>query len=247
MSLLVAAALVGTLLSPTSVAPEYVALGDSYASGVGAGATKGRCRQSQHAYPALFAKGFPSFTFAACTGAATADVVANQLKALTPATTLVTITVGGNDLGFVDVMTTCTLGGDKSCVNRVKQAKEFIESGLPAALDTTYAAIRQAAPNARLVVVGYPRLFEDVSKCRSLSHTKRTAINTAANLLSDVTAKRAASAGATYVDVRDEFSGHGVCAATPWINGLTSPTSNSYHPNKAGQAGYAQALTAAVP
>ncbi|TWP48162.1 SGNH/GDSL hydrolase family protein [Lentzea tibetensis] len=247
MTLFAAAVLVGTLLVPTSVAPEYVALGDSYASGVGAGGTKGPCRRSDNAYPALYAKGFPSFTFAACTGATTADVVGTQSNSLTPATTLVTVTAGGNDLGFVDVMTTCTLSGDKSCVKRVKRAETYIHAELPKALDATYAKIKQLAPNARLVVVGYPRLFEPSTDCRALSPAKRTAVNAAADVLNDATAKAAANAGATYVDVRAKFSGHGVCSASPWINGLVSPTSHSYHPNKAGQQGYWQALTAAAP
>lgn len=247
MTLFAAAVLVGTLLVPTSVAPEYVALGDSYASGVGAGGTKGPCRRSDNAYPALYAKGFPSFTFAACTGATTAEVTGTQSKSLTPATTLVTVTVGGNDLGFVDVMTTCTLSGDRACVKRVKRAETYIGTQLPGALAATYAKIKQLAPNARLVVVGYPRLFEPSADCRALSPAKRTAINAAADLLGDATAKAAADAGATYVDVRARFSGHGVCSNAPWINGLVSPTSNSYHPNKAGQQGYWQALTAAAP
>lgn len=244
MSLFAAAALVGALLAPTSVAPEYVALGDSYASGVGAGGTKGECRRTDRAYPALYAKeaNVPSFRFVACTGAATEDVIGTQLSALTPATTLVTITAGGSDLDFTGVMTTCVLSGDRSCLRRVERASAFVRAGLPALLDTAYAAIRQAAPNARLVVVGYPRLFEPGVRCRALTSAKRAAINAAADLLSQVTAERAAHAGATYVDVRGVFAGHGVCAAEPWINGLVSPTSNSYHPNKAGQAGYLRAL-----
>jgi lysophospholipase L1-like esterase len=252
MSLFTAAVLVGTLLAPTpagsfGIAPEYVALGDSYASGVGAGATKGGCRRSANAYPALYGKGVPSFTFAACTGATTADVLEEQVPKLTPATTLVTITVGGNDLGFVDVMTTCTLGGDKACVARVKKAESFVNSQLSAIYRDLYAKVRSAAPNAHVVVVGYPRLFEPVAKCRSLSPAKRAAINAAADLLNDVTAKAAADAGMQYIDVRGAFAGHGVCAPEPWINGLVSPTSSSYHPNKAGQLAYFHALTAALP
>lgn len=233
-------------MAPAPVAPEYVALGDSYASGAGAGSyAGGSCRRSSNAYPALRGKDFPSFKFVACSGATTKSLK-NQFKALTPATTLVTITVGGNDLGFVDVMTTCTLQGDKACVSRVAKAVRFTHDQLPARLDTTYATIKAAAPNAELVVLGYPRLFTPNDRCRTMSRPKRQALNDAADQLSGVMGAAAARAGARYVDVREAFAGHGVCSGEPWINALVSPTEDSYHPNRAGQAAYFRALTSAV-
>ena len=187
-------------------------------------------------------KDFPSFKFVACSGATTKSLK-SQFKALTPATSLVTITVGGNDLGFVDVMTTCTLNGNSSCEKRVEKARVFTRDQLPGRLDTTYAAIKEAAPGAQLVVLGYPRLFTPNDSCRTLSARKRQALNDAADELSGVVAAAAERAGARYVDVREAFADHGVCANEPWINALTNPTDDSYHPNKAGQAAYLRALT----
>ncbi|MBM7863372.1 SGNH/GDSL hydrolase family protein [Lentzea nigeriaca] len=231
------------LMAPAPIVPEYVALGDSYASGAGAGSyVDGSCRRSSNAYPALRGKDFLSFRFVACTGATTKSVT-SQVKAITPATTLVTITIGGNDLGFVDVMTTCTLNGDRSCEKRVAKARGFTRDQLPARLDATYAAIRNAAPRAELVVLGYPRLFTPNDKCRTLSKRKRQALNDAADELSEVTAAAAKRAGARYVDVREAFADHGVCSGEPWINALVSPTQDSYHPAKAGQFAYFEALT----
>ncbi|MFS8101821.1 SGNH/GDSL hydrolase family protein [Lentzea alba] len=230
-------------MAPAPVAGEYVALGDSYASGAGAGSyLDGSCRRSSNSYPALHGKGFPSFKFVACSGATTKSLK-SQFKALTPATSLVTITVGGNDLGFVDVMTTCTLNGDKSCEKRVGKARDFARDQLPGRLDATYAAIKTAAPSAQLVVLGYPRLFTPDDGCRTLSVRKRQALNDAADELSGVIAAAASRAGARYVDVREAFADHGVCADEPWINALVSPTDDSYHPNKAGQAAYFAALS----
>jgi lysophospholipase L1-like esterase len=230
-------------LAPVPLAPEYVALGDSYASGAGAGSyVDGSCRRSKNAYPALHGTDFPTFKFVACSGATTKSLK-SQLKALTPATSFVTITIGGNDLGFVDVMTTCTLNGDKSCEKRVGKARAFTRDQLPARLDATYAAIKTAAPNAQLVVLGYPRLFTPNDECRTLSKRKRQALNDASDELSDVIGAAAARAGARYVDVREAFADHGVCADEPWINALISPVDDSYHPNKAGQAAYFEALT----
>jgi hypothetical protein len=181
---LMAGVLAVVLMAPAPVAPEYVALGDSYASGAGAGSyVDGSCRRSSNAYPALRGKDFPSFRFVACSGATTKSLK-SQFKALTPATTLVTITIGGNDLGFVDVMTTCTLNGDRSCEKRVGKARAFARDQLPARLDATYATIKDAAPSAELVVLGYPRLFTPNDRCRTLSQRKRQAINDAADELS---------------------------------------------------------------
>jgi lysophospholipase L1-like esterase len=239
---LVAGVLVVALMAPAPFAPEYVALGDSYASGAGAGSyVDGSCRRSSNAYPALRGTDFPSFKFVACSGATTKSL-RSQLRALTPATTLVTITIGGNDLGFVDVMTTCTLKSENACGKRVDKARDFARDQLPARLDTTYAAIKDTAPNAELVVLGYPRLFTHVDGCSALSTMKRVFLNEAADELSGVISEAASRAGARYVDVREAFADHGVCAREPWINALVNPTGDSYHPNKAGQAAYFEAL-----
>ena len=238
-----AGVLVVALMAPAPFAPEYVALGDSYASGAGAGSyVDGACRRSANAYPALRGKDFPSFKFAACSGATTKSL-RSQFRALTPATTLVTITIGGNDLGFADVLTTCVLKSDHACHKRVEKARQFTRDQLPGRLDATYSTIKQAAPNAELVVLGYPRLFTHVDGCRALSTMKRVSLNDAADELSGVISEAAGRAGARYVDVREAFADHGVCAREPWINALVNPTGDSYHPNKAGQAAYFTALT----
>jgi lysophospholipase L1-like esterase len=229
-------------LAPAPIAPEYVALGDSYASGAGAGSyVDGSCRRSSNAYPALQGKEFPSSKFVACSGATTKSLK-SQFRALSANTTFVTITIGGNDLGFADVLTTCTISGDRACAKRAATAVDFIHSELPGRLDTTYATIKEAAPRAKLVVLGYPRLFTPDDGCRTLSAPKRQVLNDAADQLSDEVARAAERAGARYVDVREAFADHGVCADEPWINGLTNPTADSYHPNKAGQAAYFAAL-----
>src|ERR1700755_1935176 len=76
-------------------AVHYVALGDSYSSGVGAGSTSGSCGQSPNAYAPLWGKANSpaSFTFAACSSARTSDVISSQLSSLSASTTLVSITI----------------------------------------------------------------------------------------------------------------------------------------------------------
>ncbi|MFE9748411.1 SGNH/GDSL hydrolase family protein [Saccharothrix saharensis] len=234
-------------LAPAPVAPELVALGDSYAAGLGAGdEATDDCRRSPHAYPELWARrNGASLVFAACAGARTGEV-AGQAEQITPSATLVTITAGGNDAGFGDVMTTCTLNGDDECVQRVDVAVRFIKDELPGRLDALYGAVRDRT-KTEVVVLGYPRLFSFETWCL-MSGRKREAVNRAADALAEVTADRAAAAGFTYADVRQPFDDHGVCAEEPWLNGLVLvPVDRSYHPNRAGhESGYLPALTAAT-
>ncbi|NJP32361.1 SGNH/GDSL hydrolase family protein [Micromonospora thermarum] len=227
---------------------NYVALGDSYSSGVGAGPYDlSGCLRSQKSYAPLWAaaNAVTSFRFPACGGAVTADVINEQVSSLSTSTTLVTITIGGNDAGFADVMTTCRFGSTSSCTNAVNNAKSFATTTLPGRLDATYAAIRNRAPNARLIVLGYPRLFE-TTYCGlfAMSTYKRTILNEAADVLAGVIAARAAAAGATFADTRPYFAGHGVCASDPWIRDVTGVI-EAYHPDADGyRYGYLPALNA---
>ncbi|MEV6940122.1 SGNH/GDSL hydrolase family protein, partial [Streptomyces sp. NPDC051132] len=150
--------------SPTAAAGGYVALGDSYSSGVGAGSyisSSGNCDRSTKAFPYLWnaAHSPSSFAFNACSGATTDDVLAGQLGSLNSSTSLVSLTVGGNDAGFSDVMTTCVLQSDSTCLSRINTAKAYVANTLPAKLDAVYNAITAKAPSARVVVIGYPRFY----------------------------------------------------------------------------------------
>lgn len=255
LALLLAAVLsVGlAVVAPTAASAaadtDYVALGDSYTSGTGTNSydLSASCQRSSRAYPALWAaaSGTRTFTFAACSGATTASVLNSQLGGLNADTDLVTITIGGNDADFVGTVLACRLGSDSSCYGALDRANAFIQTTLPARLDGTYAAIRGRAPNARLVVLGYPRLYETGTCFGAISAERRRRINATADTLSGVTAGRAAAGGATYVDVRGAFAGHGICSWTPYLNGPTWPITDSYHPNRTGHAsGYLPALRA---
>lgn len=221
----------------------YVALGDSYTSGLGAGrydAASGDCRRSAVAHPQLWADANDpaSFTFAACSGAGTADVLGEQLGALSAATTLVSLTVGGVDAGFSDTLTTCVLKGTRACVARVAEANDYIERTLPGLLDEVYTGVREAAPHAHVVVVGYPRLYHLRGSCPfGLSERSRAALNGAADTLSDVTSKRAADHGFAYGDARPAFTGHEICSGDSWLHSVTLPLEESYHPTAEGQSG----------
>ncbi|MDX3656738.1 SGNH/GDSL hydrolase family protein [Streptomyces sp. ID05-26A] len=252
-SVVTAAAAVIALANPASAAPvNYVALGDSYASGLGTGSydgASGSCKRGPVAYPALYAAATAPATFksVACSGARTGDVL-TQASNLTAATNLVTVQVGGNDAGFTDVITTCTFGSDQDCVNRVNQAKTYAANTLPGLLNNVYGTIKAKSPAARVVVLGYPRMYKVPGSCNvGLSDTKRAAINSGSDALHATIGARAAAAGFRYVDVRGAFTGHEICSSSWWLNSLSWPVEESYHPNRAGhQSGYLPALRAAI-
>jgi len=246
--LLAAAALSAALplllaTTPANAAVNYVALGDSYASGLGAGNySGGSCDRSSNAYPVLWANAHApsSFSFVACSGATTTDVINSQLSAVSSSTTLISVTIGGNDVGFSSVMETCVLGSTSDCVNAVTQAENEARTQLPGNLDTLYSDIRARAPGAEVVVVGYPE-FYDLSKsstCIGLSTTDRTYLNQGADVLDSVIATEAAKYGFGFGDVRSAFGGHEICDSSSWLHSVDwFNLGDSYHPTASGQSG----------
>jgi lysophospholipase L1-like esterase len=225
---------------------QMVGLGDSYASGVGTGTyyqESGSCMRSPKAYPVLDSEQIGAvLSFVACSGATTADVEADQLGALSASTTQATITVGGNDIGFVEVITECALPSWASdCFGAIEVAETLMTTVLPGRLDTLYGDLSAAAPNATVVAVGYPRLFngEDCSAGTFFTKAEEKALNRAAGLLDKTIHARASAAGFAFVDPRSAFAGHAICDPVPWVNNLTYPVTESFHPNVAGQAAYA--------
>lgn len=258
-------AVLGALLSPAGpstsavsadqAGPSYVALGDSYSSGTGTRsyvADGTDCLRSTRAYPSLLAarRGY-SLDLRACSGAVVADVTAAQLGALSASTAYVTISVGGNDAGFADVLTTCaTPWWMASCTKAVDGARSFINATLPGRLSTLYSQIRTRAPQARVVVAGYPRIFgdEDCNALTFFSASERDKLNATADLLNQRLREQAAAKGFGFADPTSRFVGHAVCADTEWLNGLSNPVVESYHPNVPGHAeGYLPAVEAQVP
>jgi hypothetical protein len=253
---LAAAALAVSLLAlappAQAAAPSYVALGDSYSSGVGTRsyiADGTSCQRSTYAYPSLVAaaRGY-SLSFQACSGAKVSDVTAKQLGALGPGTSYVTVSVGGTDAGFAGVITTCAEPGWMSnCGAAVSKADGYITNTLPGSLSTLYAAIRADAPNAKVVVVGYPRLFngEDCNALTFFSPGEESSLNATADMLNSKLAAAATAKGFSFANPTSAFVGHAVCGSPEWLNGLSNPVSESYHPNRTGQSsGYTPLVSA---
>lgn len=237
-------------VAPTSAATgpdQYVALGDSYSAGVGTRAPVDSCYRSPFGYPALIAqqRGL-SFSYQACSGAQTSDVLAGQLSTLSSRTSYVTITIGGNDLGFTSVLAECAKPSWwGSCNAKIDAARRVLAGQLPARLDAVYGAIHDRATDATVAVVGYPRLFngQDCNALTFFSPAEEARLNQSADMLSSTSAARAKAHGDQFVDVRSAFTGHAVCDNPEWVNGLSWPVGESYHPNRAGNVAYANLVS----
>jgi lysophospholipase L1-like esterase len=221
---------------------HYVALGDSYSSGVGAGSySDGSCEQSAHAFPVLWthANGPASFTNKTCSGATTANVLRSQLSALRSTTTLVSITIGGNDVGFASVLTTCVIFSTRTCVNAIRAAESEMTSRLPGELNKVLAAIARDAARAKVVVLGYPELY-DLSKssaCFGLSTTDRINLNQAADQLDAQIQAAAGRYHDVFAGVRAAFAGHELCDSDSWLYSVDLLNLGiSYHPRASGQS-----------
>jgi lysophospholipase L1-like esterase len=236
--------------STAAAADRYVALGDSFSSGVGTGSytLSSSCKRSVYAYPYLWTQKHAgtALSFVACSGAKTSDLLSTQIQAVTSATTLVTLTIGGNDIGFANLIYQCTLA---DCAAALDSTRANLETTLGPALDQVYTTVKsRAAAGAKIVVLGYPRIFSGAGCFGTLgiSSTEETKANQLSDALDAVIATHAAADGVTYKSAIASFTGHAVCSWTPWLNGLNLfNTGESYHPNRNGHsAGYLPLVTA---
>ena len=90
-----------------------------------------------------------------------------------------------------------------------------------------------------MVVVGYPRIFngEDCNAFTWFSPAEESRLNQTADLLNARLATAASGAGFSFANPTSRFVGHAVCDSDEWINGLSNPISESYHPKATGHAG----------
>lgn len=239
--------LIGSSATAAPPSPTYDALGDSYASGYGVPPYEA-CGRSQASYAAQLdgRMRIELDDYVACAGATTASLVAGgQLEALDADTDLVTIQIGGNDIGWSTAVTACLGGSDAQCAGVTDLIRSRITGSLPALLDGVYAQVAERAPGAEVLVVGYPRLFSpEYGAFLAASPAEQASLNDGADLLNAVIAERAAAHGFRFVDVTKRYVDHGVNAPDTWLLGPFDP--GSFHPNAAGYEAYTAAVTAAV-
>lgn len=232
---------------------KYIALGDSFAAGQGAGPYLDDCYRSENTYSELAAeaKAIKLVRNEACSGKTTQEVVDTQLGRLNKHTGLVTITAGGNNLRVDELVRSCGAaiadpGAIQLCQDATAFATTTILSGkLAADVVSLIHSVRAAAPNARIAVTGYPYLYDPAGidpadPSAPLMYQSATLVGG----LNTVIENAAKWTGAQYVDVTVAFAGHGIGSAKPWINGNASGP-DSFHPNAAGYEAYYTALQGA--
>lgn len=283
LSLLITAAAVATatvatvaISSSATAAPavgRYVALGDSFAA-VGSlenihGDPIG-CARATDNYPSgvAAAVGATSFVDATCGGAQTVHMTqpqgvtggdnAPQFDALTPDTSLVTVSISGNDIGFSDIAKTCA---EKSfsnpfgspCKNHftaggTDQLGERI-NGVAPAVDAVLDGVRARAPQATIVLVGYLRILPPSGGCWPVVPFARGDVpyfDGVQHRLNEMLGQQAGANGALFVNPGDVL-GHDVCSDDKWVEGLIpEQLAVPLHPNAEGQAYVAGLVTAAL-
>jgi lysophospholipase L1-like esterase len=260
---------------------QYVALGDSYTAGPGVASLIGSpegCGRSSGSYPMLVARHLgvraDQVLDESCSGATIADLSGPQwagdgtnppqFDALSDATTLVTIGIGGNDTNWDGRLAQCqkldasaTGPQDAPCrayytaggVSQIRQVIQEVAGRLAGAL----ARIRHLAPHARVYVVGYPDLMPAsgaaCAQAFELTEGDMAFLHTAGQELNTMLRQQAAAAGDTYVDTYTPSIGHDACAALAerWLEPLNpAPPAVPLHPTALGEQGMADAVLRAI-
>ncbi|OLT22706.1 G-D-S-L family lipolytic protein [Actinomadura sp. CNU-125] len=248
---------------------RYVALGDSYSSGLGAERTitdrnpLNRCHRTSEAYYHGVAAAFEfarGSAFWACSGATTADVLDGkggerpQIDRIGGDTSLITMSIGGNDVGFSKILAGCVvkLPWSDACTEQgVDIASRMAE--LRQELPALIGGLRERAPRARIVLMGYPKAFSEVAGAGGDNITvadqrwlnartyelSRLIEQTAAELDAGIAAT-GAPGSVEFVDAYGAFAGHEAGSRDPFMNGLTVDLSafkaepRSFHPTVKG-------------
>jgi lysophospholipase L1-like esterase len=246
---------------------DYVAIGDSFTSAPGLPGSSLPCLRSQENYPALVADALGSrfrvtLDDRSCVGADTSSLtspqelgggrIPPQAAALDRRTDLVTLSLGGNDDGFFVRLLTGCLGLGVSADDVACEVAPLVESlaDVQDRLVAAVAEVRRRAPDAEVVVVGYPLIVPERGTCEGVPEdaAARDVARRANRALVDTVAGAAAESGATYVDLARASRGHELCSGEPWVNGAGSDPSGAipFHPLPAGQRAVADLVVDAA-
>lgn len=248
--------------------PDYVALGSSFAAGLGLGdrapGSPRICRRSINGYPQRLARATGlSLVDMTCSGS-TANQTLNggqyfqrsQIAAIKPTTRLVTLTAGGNDISYIGDLVGMGYGNRHGLMGRIMRLlmkaphadTERNVSKLTADIQAVIVAARQRAPSAHVVVVTYPAVLPEHGTCPALGLTERQVVlmRPVAAQLAEATRAAAQAGGATLVDMATISIGHDACSSAPWVNGLSPEGGAPYHPTQAGAEATAREVARAV-
>lgn len=238
---------------------RYVAIGDSYTAAplVPPTDTSTVCLRSGRNYPALVTEALPGTRLVdvSCSGATTLNVttpqesqsgaVPPQLRAVTPGTDLVTIGLGGNDEAlFATMIVRCSRLAEQEpqgtpCTDELRDGVAGTLERTRANLVEVVTKVRRRAPDARVLLVGYPQIVPESGGCADLPLAAGDSpfVRTVNERLTRAVAEAAKAADAEYVDVWTASAGHDICGDEPWINGRVTKVTQAlaYHPLAVGQ------------
>lgn len=269
-------ALIAAFLVPTaSAAPtyrNYVSLGDSFVSGPFIPLQRLdplTCFKSTQNYPSVLARrlGIANFRDISCGGAQTEDMAGAQsgipgqsvpqFSALKADTDLVTVSIGGNDIGFMDIIVTCagkSLADPQGAPCRAHFGDQLAArvAAVAPKVANVLAGIKQRSPKAKIVVVGYLRILPPSQGCWPIVPISAGDVPYLDNVqkqLNGMLGAQAKAAGAAFVNPYDISLGRDTCAAPwdKWVEGII-PTSPAFpvHPNAAGMAAVGKQVAAAL-
>lgn len=247
--------------------PRYVAMGSSFASGPESNKRgPSNCGRSQDNYPNKFADSLGyRLVDVTCAGSTTSEILGPskryhkpaQIDAVTSDTDVVTITTGGNDVGYIGRL------GIQSCVNLAMAGTRPLRCNAnrvpsPAPTPASFVSVEQRmeqiaravkarAPKAKIVFVDYPPVVSvaDVACTKlPLAPWEIVEAGVVADSLAAATARAAHATGSILVQPSQAGKKHTVCSPDPWLQGF--PGTPPYHPTEAGKDGVAQLVVDAM-
>lgn len=239
---------------------RYVALGSSFAAGPGVGpntpGTPARCGRGTLNYPNLVASALRlELVDATCSGATTEHVLGPwnelpaQIESVDARTRLVTVTIGGNDVSFVGNIFAAACEQMQKPDARCPKWRNVTEAewqGDEDRMRRIVRTIRQRAPRARVIFVDYITVLPPEGSCQAVpvSAERLGQSRTAAQRLSNMTARVARLEKAEIVTFSALSRNHSPCSPQAWSNGLSAPEGDGIpiHPNRKGHAAAANAL-----
>jgi len=248
--------------------PVYVALGSSFAAGAGLGPlqTAGPllCARSVNGYPSQLARrrGLPLVDMS-CGGAVARHLLHGgqffqgpQIRVIGRETRLVTITVGGNDVGYVGDLQMLAARPSNTLLgwlarrlwNGPAKSGDRNFAKLGSELLATIRTIHVLAPEAKIVVITYPAILPPVGTCPGLQLTAAEVdqMRVVGDQLAEVTRAAAKQGGALLVDMHRLGAAHHACSAVPWTKGATDLLKAPFHPTLAGAKATAEAISKAL-